>query len=204
MIHAWSAYIQWDLWQYTTYVPPAPAIDESNFRDERVWVVLGASVSSTGKLSPAVQQRVDKVYELYIQGIISKILISGYDQDENYLEATSMRFYLTTLGVPRNDMLVDHDGYDTLASIQDIKDYGISQAIVVSQQYHLYRAMFYTDYLDDDVLYIAISADYNPTRRQKYANSREILARVKAFIEMSFIDRDLQQCWNQKNLNCKK
>lgn len=162
-----------------------------------VAVVLGASVSRDGSLSPILQQRVDKVYELYIQGIVSKILVSWFDQDSNYMEATSMRMYLTSLGVSSNDILVDSYGYDTLASMQHISDFGVDKVLVISQYYHLYRALYYTDYIDPTRTYIWIPADQNPSFIQKYANSREMLARVKAFVEMGMIHRKLEDEFQQ-------
>ena len=204
VIHAGSKRMQGIYAQYSTIVDTTHSINQWNFPTPYIWVVLWASVSSTGNLSPILKQRVDKIFELYIQGMISKILVSAYDKDANYLEATSMRVYLMSLWVPNTDILVDHKWYDTLASIQHLEDYPIDKYIIVSQQYHLYRALYYTNFESDDVLYIWIPADYNPTFAQKYTNSREILARVKAFGEMMFLSRgiDIAKCWTQQSLEC--
>lgn len=148
-----------------------------------VWLVLWASVTSDGLLSPILQTRVDKALEMYDAGKISKIIVSGYDKNSDHLEAISMADYLLASDVPDEDILIDWGWYDTLASIQRVNsEFDIDKVIVFTQRYHLWRSLYYAKSLWLDAVWYPV--DEHDIQWRDLGTSREILARIKAFWEV--------------------
>ena len=148
-----------------------------------VWLVLWASVTSDGLLSPILQKRVDKALDMYNAGNITKIIVSGYDKNSEHLEAISMADYLLASDVPDQDILIDGWWYDTLASIQRVdSEFDVDQIIVFTQRYHLWRSLYYARWSWLDAVWYAV--DDHSFQPRDVGTSREILARIKAFWEV--------------------
>jgi SanA protein len=84
----------------------------------------------------------DAAIELYEAGSVRKLLLSGDNRVETYNEPASMLAYALDSGVPREDIVLDYAGrrtYDTCYRARDI--FELSEAILVTQQYHLPRAI---------------------------------------------------------------
>lgn len=156
---------------------------EPDYADYDVWLVLWASVTSDGLLSPVLQERVDAALWAYNDGIISKILVSWYDKNDDHLEAISMADYLLDSGVPDDDIWVDGNGYDTRASMIKAKqEFEVDRVIVFTQRYHLWRSMMYARASDMDAVWYAV--DTHGLSLRDFGTTREILARVKSFVEV--------------------
>ena len=144
-------------------------------------LVLGAGVRRTGP-SPMLEDRLKTAIELYNKGIAPKILVSGDHEHDDYDEVNVMKNYLKENGIPSEDIFMDHAGLSTYDSIYRAKKiFKASKIVIVTQKYHLYRA-----------LYIANSIDLNAygvsANKQKYAfqakrDIREIAARIKDFFQ---------------------
>lgn len=148
-----------------------------------VGLVLWASVTSDWLLSPILQTRVDKALQLYNDGTISKIIVSGYDKNSDHLEAISMADYLLASNVPDEDILIDGGWYDTLASIQRVElEFEINKVIIFTQRYHLWRSLWYARSSWLDAVWYAV--DDHDFQWKDLGTSREILARIKAFGEV--------------------
>lgn len=106
-------------------------------------IVLGASIRSNGTLSPVLQERADTAYALYVAKKVSKILVSGDNSTLQYDEVYPVGKYLLAKGIPKEDIFLDYAGFDTYSSMYRAqKVFDVSSAIVVSQRFHLPRALF--------------------------------------------------------------
>lgn len=143
-------------------------------------LVLGAGVSN-GQPSQMLQERLDEAIALYKAGKADKIIMSGDYQDSSYDEVTVMKNYAVAQGVDSNDIFKDYAGYSTYESIYRAQAvYQADSIIVVSQEYHLYRALFIANALGIDAVgYSTGSQTYSLSQISR--EIREVLARCKDF-----------------------
>ena len=142
-------------------------------------LILGAKVHAGGVLSDMLRDRMDAGIALYQDGAVKKLLLSGDDSGE-WGEVTAMKEYAVQNGVPEGDILTDGEGFSTYESLSRAKEvYGIEKLVVVTQRYHLYRAL----YIAQDLGLEASGCDaaLHSYAGQLYRELREILARVKDF-----------------------
>ena len=144
-------------------------------------VVLGAGIRR-GKPSPMLEDRLKTGISLYNNDISNKILITGDHMNDDYDEVTVMMNYLLEHGIPEEDIITDNYGISTYDSIYRVKYvYKSNKVVIVSQRYHLYRALFLSDNLDLESY--GVEADLRYYYGQWYREIREILARNKDFIK---------------------
>ena len=144
-------------------------------------VVLGAGIRR-GKPSPMLEDRLKTGIILYNNDISKKILITGDHMNDDYDEVTVMKNYLLEHGIPEEDIITDNYGISTYDSIYRVKNvYKSNKVVIVSQRYHLYRALFLSDNLDLESY--GVEADLRYYYGQWYREIREILARNKDFIK---------------------
>jgi vancomycin permeability regulator SanA len=147
-------------------------------------VILGAHVYSDGTLSSVLMDRVLTAIEVYKAKKARKILVSGDHGRKNYDEVNAVKTVLVNSGIPEEDIFLDHAGFDTFDSLYRCKHiFSANKVIIVTQEFHLGRALYIGSRLGLDVQ--GIKAD-----RQEYAGSmmklREIPACVKAYFEILF------------------
>ncbi len=112
-------------------------------KNARVAIVFGAGLQRDGTPSPVLKDRVEAAAQLYFAGKVEKLLMSGDNRFVDYNEPGAMRTYAITLGVPQEDIVLDYAGrrtYDTCYRAYHI--FGVKDAILVTQRYHLPRALF--------------------------------------------------------------
>lgn len=109
-----------------------------------VALVLGTSERvSDGRLNVFFVNRMRAAYELYEEGKIEKILVSGDNGREDYNEPESMKNALVNLGVAEEDITLDYAGFRTLDSVVRAEEiFGLDEMIIVSQKFHNERALF--------------------------------------------------------------
>lgn len=114
-------------------------------RPSDVAVVLGNRVERSGAPSPHLRLRLDRAWELYRDGTVKYIIVSGGLGREGFEEADVMREYLLQRGVPAEKIFADREGYDTYESGRSAKiimdAQGFTSAVVVSHYFHLPRAL---------------------------------------------------------------
>lgn len=106
-------------------------------------IVFGAGLLRDGTPSPVLRDRVSTAAQLYFAGKAQKILMSGDNRFIDYNEPASMQAYAVDLGVPPDAIVLDYAGrrtYDTCYRARHI--FGLEEAILVTQKYHLPRALF--------------------------------------------------------------
>lgn len=156
-----------------------------------VAIVFGAGLTRDGGPTAVLQDRVATASELYFAGKVEKILMSGDNRFVDYNEPGAMRAYALELGVPDEDIVLDYAGrrtYDTCYRAREI--FGVEQAILVTQRFHLPRALIICNGLGLDG--IGVSADRRVYRRyaHSYWHLRELPATLMALID-TFITRPL-------------
>ncbi|TVZ28055.1 SanA protein [Gillisia sp. Hel_I_86] len=175
------------IWGLSTYVVKTTS-DEiySNISDlpvSNTIIVLGASVHSNGQLSPILKDRVDTALEIYRAGRGRQFLLSGDNRRNDYDEVSAMKNYLLEREVPENLIFTDPAGLDTYDSMyRSDLIYKIPNAIVVTQKFHLPRALFIAESLG--LNYIGFPAKENHYDTDKSLIRREKLANLKAVLEI--------------------
>ncbi len=151
----WRAAIKW--W----YAPQMYAVDAAPARP--VAIVLGAAVYANGRLSPVLRDRMETAVQLYHAGVVDKLILSGDNSQAYYNEPDAMRQYALDRGVPETAVQPDYAGfrtYDTCYRARHI--FQVESAIVVTQAFHLPRALFTCRWLGLDA--VGVVADLRPCR----------------------------------------
>lgn len=144
-------------------------------------LILGAGVKD-GKPKPMLRDRLLTGIELYKSGAAKKIIMSGDHGRADYDEVNVMRAFALEQGVSAEDIFLDHAGFSTYDSVYRAKNiFGAENIIIVSQKYHLYRALYIAKKLD--VKAAGVSADLNTYGGQLKRDIREIIARDKDFFK---------------------
>lgn len=143
-------------------------------------IILGAQVKAGGQLSLMLKERVDKGIELYEAGIVDRLLMSGDHGQDDYDEVNAMKDYAIEQGVPSEVIFMDHAGFSTYESMYRASEiFEIDQAVVVTQEYHLYRALYDAETMGIDAK--GVVCDKDVYAGDKYRKFREMIARVKDF-----------------------
>ena len=150
-----------------------------------VIVVLGCQVREDGSLSLMLKDRLDKAIELYKNDIASKIIVSGDHGTEEYDEVNAMKKYLIENDIKSEDIFMDHAGFSTYETMYRAKYiFEVEKVIVVTQEYHLYRAVYIGNKLGIETY--GVPAEKINYYGQTGRDIREILARNKDFIKCIF------------------
>ena len=143
-------------------------------------LVLGCGVRENGEPSLMLQDRLNMGLQLYAAGAAPKLLMSGDHSRSDYDEVGAMKDYAMERGVPSDDVFMDHAGFSTYESMYRARDvFCAEKVIIVSQAYHLYRAVYDARALGLDAYGVA-AEDINYLG-QSGRDLREILARNKDF-----------------------
>ena len=111
--------------------------------DNRVALILGAGIINNEEPTSALADRVQVGADLYAEGIVDKLLMSGDNRFENYDEPEVMRNYAVELGVDFDDIVLDYAGRRTYDSCYRAKHiFGVDELIIVTQDFHLPRALY--------------------------------------------------------------
>lgn len=144
-------------------------------------LILGAGVKDD-KPKPMLRDRLLTGIELYKSGAAEKIIMSGDHGRADYDEVNVMRAFALEQGVRAEDIFLDHAGFSTYDSVYRAKNiFGAENIIIVSQKYHLYRALYISEKLD--VKAAGVSANLNSYGGQLKRDIREIIARDKDFFK---------------------
>lgn len=132
--------------------------------------------------------RINATAELYKHGKFRQLIISG-DKREGYDEPQTMRHDLIERGVPDSIIMMDGQGYRTLLSLRNSKQYfGVHDMIIISQKWHNERSIFLADKMN--IKAVGYNADDVRHPRAIWTHIRELLARVKLFIDLYVTHRE--------------
>lgn len=148
-------------------------------------LVLGAGIKDAETPSDMLKDRLDAGIELYCQGVAPKILLSGDNGQVEHNEIHVMLNYTRQAGVPEADIFCDHAGFSTYDSMHRAGSvFDAERVVVVTQEYHQYRALYIGNRLGLDVR--GVASDQRNYFGSMYREGRENLARFKDFFKALF------------------
>lgn len=156
-----------------------------NAPSERVAIIFGAGLRRDGTLTAVLRDRVETGANLYFAGKVEKLLMSGDNQAVEYNEPEAMRQYAISLGVPDEAIVLDYAGrrtYDTCYRAKII--FGVENAILVTQKFHLPRAVFLCNALGVKAVGVEANNRYFLKRSLFFWNGREQFATITAFLDV--------------------
>lgn len=140
-------------------------------------LVLGCGVRGNSP-TPLLADRLRRGIEIFDMGAAPKILMSGDHGQADYDEVNVMKQYALNAGIAESDVFMDHAGFSTYESMYRAKEiFGVKKMIIVTQSYHLSRALYIANQLGIEAY--GVASDYQTFSGQLGRDSREILARVK-------------------------
>lgn len=144
-------------------------------------LVLGAGIWGD-KPSPMLEDRLLQGISLYNNKVSSKIIMSGDHGTEEYDEVNVMKDFAIERNVNSENIFMDHAGFSTYDSIYRAKEvFEAKKIIIVTQKYHLYRALYVAEKLGIEAY--GVASDPRAYAGQTLREIREILARDKDFIK---------------------
>lgn len=151
----------------------------------QVAIVPGALVEPDGSMSSMLADRVRQAAALWHAGKVEKVLVSGDHHTWAYDEPGTMRKALIRAGIPARDVFEDHAGFDTWATMVRARSvFGVRDAVVVTQGFHMPRALFLADAAGIDAS--GLTADLHQWGFQgDKSKVREVLSRVKAIADVT-------------------
>jgi len=166
----------------------------ADVQSERRLICAGVATAPTrpvavvfGAAGQILSDRVATAAELYKAGKARKLLMTGDNGRQGYDEPDEMKREAVSLGVPARDIACDYAGFRTYDSLYRARDiFGVRSAILVTQRYHLPRALFLARKMGLDV--VGVDAAKRPYVGQVAFDLREFAA--------------VEVAWFQANVTC--
>ena len=153
-------------------------LDEAAGMNADTILVLGARVWDNGQPSGILKDRINTGVDLYEAGASDRLLMSGDHGQDEYDEVNAMKDYAIEKGVAPAVIFMDHAGFSTYESLYRARDiFQVKTVVIVSQQYHLYRALYIARALGLDAY--GVSCDTREYNAYLLFDVRETLARCK-------------------------
>ncbi|GAA3750061.1 SanA/YdcF family protein [Salinactinospora qingdaonensis] len=157
-------------------VPPRP-----------VALVLGAAVTAEGEPTPVLARRLDVAARLYRRGSVEAVLVSGNNTAAHHHETEAMRGYLLAAGLPAGQVMTDPAGFRTWDSCARAREvFGVRAAVVVTQDFHLPRALALCRAMGIDAVGVADTSLGSLPVVTLYGHLREVPAAGKALLDLVF------------------
>ena len=156
--------------------------ETKNLKEPQTVLLLGTNKKLRTKEGNNVYYtyRIEAVTDLYRQGKVKRIIISGDNSKVGYNEPADMRYSLLAKGVPAHLIELDYAGFRTLDSIVRLKGhFGIRRTLIVSQKFHIERALLLAWFYDIEA--IGFPAEGGLTVNMAW---RELLAKPKALLDV--------------------
>ena len=154
----------------------------------RVAIVFGAGLNRSGGPSPVLYDRVATAVDLYQRGLVDKLLLTGDNRFIDYNEPEAMRQTALQLGVPDGDLVLDYAGrrtYDSCYRARSI--FGVERAILVTQAFHLDRAMYLCASFGIDTIGVMADRRNYATSSETWWSIREAAATMAAWLDVNIL-----------------
>ena len=159
--------------------------DKAASLDADAILVLGARVWDNGQPSGILKDRIRTGVALYEAGSSNRLLMSGDHGRDDYDEVNAMKTFSIGQGIPAENIFMDHAGFSTYESLYRARDiFQVKTVVIVSQQYHLYRALYIANHLG--LTAYGVSCDTRQYNPYLLFDLRETLARCKDFVYSIF------------------
>jgi vancomycin permeability regulator SanA len=171
--HAWvHQHHQASIYYSVAEIPQAP-----------IAIVFGAGLTADGEPSWMLADRVDAAVDLYLAGKVQRLLMSGDNSRPEYDEVTAMKRRAVERGVPNDKINLDYAGfrtYDTCFRARYV--FNIERAILVTQAYHLPRALYLAEAFG--IRATGLKSGQDRYAGQRFYDLRESLANIVAWYEV--------------------
>lgn len=155
-------------------------------------LVFGAGLNASNKPSPILEDRIVVAVDLYKSDKINKIIMTGDNSTLSHNEPDVMRDEAIRLGVPSEDIVQDYAGRKTYDSCFRAKEiFQQKKLILVTQTFHMTRAMFLCDNLGIDVTGVTADTEKYDLPSQVFWQVRDELSMLKAVYELNFGKTDV-------------
>ena len=145
-------------------------------------LVLGAYVTPDGTVSSMLYDRLTVAQEIFQMSKAKKLIVSGDHGRKDYDEVNAMKKFLMDRGISDQDIFMDHAGFSTYESLYRARDiFQVKKVIIVTQEYHLMRAVFIARELGIEAYGVA-SDKHDYGQVMGLYKVREIAARNKDFL----------------------
>jgi len=154
----------------------------------RIAIVFGAGLNRSGGPTPVLYDRVATAVDLYQRGLVDKLLLTGDNRFIDYNEPEAMRQTALQLGVPDSALVLDYAGrrtYDSCYRARSI--FGVERAILVTQAFHLDRAMYLCASFGIDSVGVMADRRTYATRSETWWSIREAAATVAAWLDVNIL-----------------
>lgn len=146
-------------------------------------IVPGAKVWPDGQPSDALEDRLETAYDLWRAGKVQRFLVSGNPMPPGRDEVAAMAAWLKAKGVPQGAVIEDRKGLRTLLTMRRAaRDFGVRDAIVCTQAFHLPRAVWLARQAGIDA--VGVAADRRPYVDAWLDRAREVVARTRALVDV--------------------
>lgn len=160
-------------------------LDFEDVENHEIGILFGAGVKSNREPGQPLVDRLEVTAELYEQGKIEKILITGDNSDSHYNETDVMKEYLVEKHeVPESDIILDEHGnrtYDSCIRARDL--FEVEEALLITQGFHLPRSIYTCEKLGIES--VGISATMHDYEEMTYFKAREFLAISRAWYDLN-------------------
>ncbi len=148
-------------------------------------VVLGCGIKSDGRPSDMLYDRLVRALELMNKNTDMKLIVSGDNSGPEYNEVGVMYNFFIDNGIDKSRLIEDNIGFSTGESMENFKNsYGNVKVIIITQKFHLYRALFIAEKLGIEAY--GLEAVKNRYAHEYFYSLREIAARNKDFLKYIF------------------
>ena len=154
-----------------------------NSTDIKTILVLGSRINQNKKPAKITQERLDAALLLAKNNPQAKIIVSGAKgADEPVSEAFSMKNYLITHHISADRIISEDKAGDTAENIAYSKKYFDGKTVIVTSDFHLYRALYLAK--QEGVKVEGFAAKTKANNLLYYPNyyGHEILGLIYAFV----------------------
>lgn len=164
--------------------------DVSKIEARTVGLLLGTSrLNRYGNPNLFFKYRIEAATDLFREGKIKHIIVSGDNSHQEYDETTDMHDALVEAGIPDSCITLDYAGFRTLDSIvRCLKIFGQTDVIIISQEFHNERALFIANYYKMNAL--AFSTKDVPAKYSIRTTFREYFAKCKAVLDLYVLKKE--------------
>lgn len=158
------------------------SVDKAFLKDNISYIiVLGCGIID-GKPSAMLEDRLVMALEIAEKLPETKVILTGNNSGEEYNEVGAMKEYCISMDLSEERIITDDFGFSTGESIENLNDViKAGRAIIVTQKYHLYRALHISEQFGIEAF--GVASDQHHYKMQLYYSLREIAARNKDFLK---------------------
>jgi len=165
-----------------------------------IGLVFWASVKSNLEPSDILKDRLKVAIQAYKAWKIKKIIVSWDNSTANYNEPKAMKKYLVENWIKEDDIYLDFAGFDTYDSLYRAKHiFWVKKIVLFTQDFHLKRAIYISKKLWLETYWI--QTNLQKYLAESYNNRREILARVKAFLDTDINNSNPKFLWEPVDMS---